>query len=126
MERDEQRARLYRTDDATILVLASNTPARMCKAAVEQLRREGLPVGLFQPVTLWPFPIDALRSLLDRVARIVVVEASDGQLEDETRFALSRVDGRGIEFHHVRHMGGILPEEREVVEKVREVAGVCQ
>ena len=126
MERDEQRAKLFRADDASILVVAANTPARTAKAAVERLRGDGIPVGLFQPVTLWPFPIDKLCSVLDRVNQVVVVEASDGQLEDELRLALSHKGAREIEFHHVRHMGGILPDEHEVVEKVRDVMGVCQ
>jgi 2-oxoisovalerate ferredoxin oxidoreductase alpha subunit len=126
MTRDEQRANLFMADDASILVIAANTPARTSKAAVEQLRREGIPVGLFQPVTLWPFPIDKLAPLLDHAKQIVVVEASDGQLEDEVRLALSHRDVHGIEFHHVRHMGGILPDQHEVVEKVRSVMGVRQ
>jgi pyruvate/2-oxoacid:ferredoxin oxidoreductase alpha subunit/ferredoxin len=126
MEREEQRASLFKTDDASILVVACNSPARMAKAAVEHLRQEGIAVGLFQPVTLWPFPIDKLRPLLDRATQVVVVEASDGQLEDELRLALSHAGAGGIEFHNVRHMGGILPEEHEVVEKVREVMGVRQ
>ncbi|MDH3626670.1 MAG: 4Fe-4S binding protein [Acidobacteriota bacterium] len=126
MQRDEQRANLFRTDDASILVVAANTPARTAKAAVEQLRGEGIPVGLFQPITLWPFPIDTLSPLLEHAKQVVVVEASDGQLEDELRLALSHNDTHGIEFHHVRHMGGILPEGHEVVETVRNVMGVCQ
>jgi pyruvate/2-oxoacid:ferredoxin oxidoreductase alpha subunit/NAD-dependent dihydropyrimidine dehydrogenase PreA subunit len=124
MQREEQRASLFKADDATVLVVACNSPARMAKAAVERLRREGNRVGLFQPVTLWPFPIDNLRPLLDRVTQVVVVEASDGQLEDELRLALSHEGKGGIEFHNVRHMGGILPEEHEVVDKVHEIMGV--
>ncbi len=126
MQRDEQRANLFQADDASILIVAANTPARTAKAAVEQLRREGTPAGLFQPVTLWPFPIDKLSPLLGRVKKVVVVEASDGQLEDEMRLALSHDGTHGIEFHHVRHMGGVLPEQHEVVEKVRDVMEVHQ
>lgn len=126
MQRDEQRARQFRTDDAEILIVACNTPARTAKAAVESLRRDGLRVGLFQPISVWPFPIDALRPILERAPRVVVVEASDGQLEDELRLALSHVGVSGIDFHHVRHMGGILPDEHEVSEKVRDVMGVCR
>jgi len=126
MARDEQRANLFKTDDATTLIVACNTPARTAKAAVDRLRHEGVSVGLFQPVSLWPFPIDKLKPLLDRVSQVVVVEASAGQLEDELRLALSHADVHGIQFHHVRHMGGILPEEWEVVDKVRDVVGICQ
>jgi len=124
--RDEQRAKLFRADDAEVLIVACNTPARTAKAAVERLRGEGLPVGLFQPITLWPFPIDGLLPLLERVQRIVVVEASDGQLEDELRLALSHAGAGPVQLDHVRHMGGILPEEREVVEKIHAVMEACQ
>jgi len=127
MTKNEQRANLYETDDASVLIVACNTPARMAKAAVASLRREGLPVGLFQPVTLWPFPIDAFVPLLDHVDRIIVVEASAGQLEDELRLALSKADvTKRIEIDHVRRMGGNLPEEKVVVEKVYEVLEVVK
>jgi pyruvate/2-oxoacid:ferredoxin oxidoreductase alpha subunit/NAD-dependent dihydropyrimidine dehydrogenase PreA subunit len=144
----EQRASLFRADDAEILLVACNTPARMAKGAVERLRQEGVKAGLFMPVTLWPFPIDALGALLGRVKQILVVEASDGQLEDEMRLALShasdgdagalagdaltpgellceavRASGNGARprapIHNLRHMGGVLPQESEIVQKVR-------
>ena len=124
--RNEQRANLFQTDDATTLIVACNTPARTAKAAVEKLRREDVSVGLFQPVSLWPFPIDRLKPLLETAKRIVMVEASDGQLEDELRLALHHAGIHDVEFHHVRHMGGILPDEHEVTEKVRDVMGVYQ
>lgn len=126
MEKHEQRAQTYKADDASILVMAVNTPARMAKAAVEQLRRDGVPAGLFQPVTLWPFPIDALRPLLAHAQRIVVVEASRGQLEDELRLALSHADVSGIEIDHVRRMGGNLPQAGDIVGKVQQIAEVVR
>ncbi len=115
---NEQRSAGYRTDDASILVVACNTPARMAKGAVEKLRGQGIPVGLFQPVTLWPFPIDALKPMLDRVTDLVVVEASAGQLEDEVRLALSKADAPSVRLHGVRRMGGMLPQEGAIVEAV--------
>ncbi|HBL26589.1 MAG TPA: pyruvate ferredoxin oxidoreductase, partial [Acidobacteria bacterium] len=48
------------------------------KGAVEALRREGGKVGLFRPITLWPFPIDLLKPYLGHIDRFVVVEASQG------------------------------------------------
>jgi pyruvate/2-oxoacid:ferredoxin oxidoreductase alpha subunit/NAD-dependent dihydropyrimidine dehydrogenase PreA subunit len=126
MIRDEQRANLFQADDATTLIVACNTPARTAKAAVEKLRRDDVRVGLFQPVSIWPFPIDKLKPLLDRAKRIVMVEASDGQLEDELRLALQYAGVHDVEIHHVRHMGGILPGEQEITGKVRDVMGVCR
>jgi len=122
MTKAEQRADLYRCQDADVLLVACNTPARMAKGAVRALRDEGIAAGLFRPQTLWPFPIKLLRPLLDGVRQIVVVEASDGQLEDELRLALSHAGaGGGIEIRHVRRMGGVLPSQREIVAGVRAV-----
>jgi pyruvate/2-oxoacid:ferredoxin oxidoreductase alpha subunit len=120
----EQRANLFRADDARILVVACNTPARMAKGAVETLRREGFAVGLFHPVTLWPFPIRQLDVLLQRVTDLVIVEASAGQLEDEVRLALSRSSARMPRLHSVRRMGGVLPQVREIADAVRRLPEV--
>jgi pyruvate/2-oxoacid:ferredoxin oxidoreductase alpha subunit len=124
MARDEQRASLFRADDASILVVACNTPARMAKGAVDRLRREGVRAGLFVPTTLWPFPIDHLRPLLPHVTDILVVEASAGQLEDELRLALSHAGAPAVPIHHLRRMGGVLPEEGAIVEAVRRLQEV--
>src|SRR4030095_12736493 len=61
---DEQRADLYCCDDADVLLVAGNTPARMAKGAVETLRARGIRAGLFRPQTLWPFPIRTLQQVL--------------------------------------------------------------
>ncbi len=125
MAAEEQRADLYRCDDADILLLACNTPAQLAKGATRQLRDEGLKVGLFRPITLWPFPIDSLGTLLDRVKHLVVVEASSGQLEDELRLALSHADVQlPRPLSHVRRMGGVLPSQAEIVEHVMDLEGV--
>ncbi len=117
----EQRAKRHGDPGAKILVMACNTPARMAKGAVETLRREGLPLALFQPVTLWPFPIDALRDEWDHLSDLLVVEASNGQLEDELRLALHHADLSGVRLHSLRHMGGVLPTEVEIIEKIRSI-----
>jgi len=119
MTEAEQRADRFRTDDAEVLLVAANTPAQTAKGAVEVLRRHGVKAGLFRPVTLWPFPIRELLTLLPQVRRLVVVEASAGQLEDELRLALSHAgvtDPPGIS--HVRRMGGILPQVDEIATAV--------
>jgi pyruvate/2-oxoacid:ferredoxin oxidoreductase alpha subunit len=125
MAASEQRADLYCCDDAEVLLVACNTPARMAKGAVRSLRDRGIRAGLFRPLTLWPFPIRQLTPLLRRARRLVVVEASDRQLEDELRLALSRA---GLRDHPtiegVRHYGGVLPLQAEIVESVREGVAV--
>ncbi len=114
----EQRADLYRCDDADVLIVACNTPARMAKGAVEVARAEGLKVGLFRPITLWPFPIRALADLLPQTKRLVIVEAGPGQLEDEVRLALSHAGFNPPRIEHVRRHGGVLPSQREILNQL--------
>jgi pyruvate/2-oxoacid:ferredoxin oxidoreductase alpha subunit/NAD-dependent dihydropyrimidine dehydrogenase PreA subunit len=114
----EQRADLFRCEDADVLVVACNTPARMAKGAVETLRQKGVRAGLFRPLTLWPFPVKPLLPLLQGAGRIVVVEASSGQLEDELRLALSKAGREGPRIESVRRRGGVLPQQAEIVERV--------
>jgi pyruvate/2-oxoacid:ferredoxin oxidoreductase alpha subunit/NAD-dependent dihydropyrimidine dehydrogenase PreA subunit len=115
----EQRADLFHCEDAEILLVACTTPSRMAKGAVETLRGRGVRAGLFRPLTLWPFPIRLLEPLLDSVRRIVVIEASDGQLENELRLALSHAGFTApVPIESVRRYGGVLPSPDEVVEKV--------
>ncbi len=119
MRADEQRADLFHCSDAETIIIACNTPSQMAKGAVQALRNQGVRAGLFRPITLWPFPINALLPLLDNARRLIVVEASPGQLEDELRLAMSYAgvaDPPPID--HVRHYGGVLPQQKEIVERV--------
>jgi pyruvate/2-oxoacid:ferredoxin oxidoreductase alpha subunit/NAD-dependent dihydropyrimidine dehydrogenase PreA subunit len=118
MAANEQRADLFRCEDAEVLVVACNTPARMAKGAVEAVRERGVKAGLFRPLTLWPFPIDALAPLLPKAKRIVMVEASHGQLEDELRLATSRAGLPLPPVDSVQRYGGILPQQHEILERL--------
>ena len=113
--RAEARADCFMCDDAEVVLMACNTPARMAKGAVQDLRQMGVKAGLFRPQTLWPFPVDALLPLLTRAERIVMVEASPGQLEDELRLALSHAGVAPPPIGAVRRMGGHLPQPHEII-----------
>ena len=119
MRANEQRADMFHCADAEVVVIACNTPSQMAKGAVQVLRNQGVKAGLFRPITLWPFPVDSLVPLLKHTRRLIVVEASPGQLEDEMRLALSHADvGQPPPIDHVRHYGGILPQQKEIVDRV--------
>jgi len=119
IQAEEQRVDRYHCEDAEIVLVACNTPSRMAKGAVSELRARGVKAGLFRPLTLWPFPIDALRPLLATAKRLLVVEASSGQLEDEMRLAISHSGVAHVPpIEHVRTMGGLLPQQPEIVERV--------
>jgi pyruvate/2-oxoacid:ferredoxin oxidoreductase alpha subunit/NAD-dependent dihydropyrimidine dehydrogenase PreA subunit len=117
---NEARCETFLTDDAEVLLIAANTPARASKGAVQDLRNQGIKAGLFRPITVWPFPIKQLLKEVAHVKRIVMVEASNGQLEDEVRLALSNAGCKDLpEISHVRHFGGVLPQQTEVVAHVK-------
>jgi pyruvate/2-oxoacid:ferredoxin oxidoreductase alpha subunit/NAD-dependent dihydropyrimidine dehydrogenase PreA subunit len=121
MARVEPRADLFRCEDAEVVLLACNTPARMAKGAAQSLRDRGVKAGLFRPLTLWPFPVRDLEPLLERARALLVVEASDGQLEDELRLALSHAElNLRPPIRHVRRSGGVLPQPAEIVQAALE------
>ena len=68
------------TEDAEYLILAYGGTARTAKAAVKTLRAEGIKVGLFRPITLWPFPNERVNALSEQVKDIIVAELNYGQL----------------------------------------------
>ena len=105
-------------DDAQVVITAYGTPARIALTALELLREEGIRAGLFRPITLWPFPEQALAELSARenVRVILDVEmSSTGQMLDDVRLA---VEGRKpIRF--TGHAGGAIPSVEEIMDAAR-------
>ncbi|MGZ6268971.1 MAG: 3-methyl-2-oxobutanoate dehydrogenase subunit VorB [Candidatus Limnocylindrales bacterium] len=102
-------------EDAEYVIVAYGTAARVGRTAVARGRARGLKVGLFRPITLWPFPERELGRLSARVRGILVVELSAGQMVEDVRLA---VEGRCPVAFHGR-MGGMVPTPDEVVEALR-------
>ena len=108
------RAELWQSDDAEVILIGYGITARVLKATVEQLRARKLPVGLFRPISLFPFPAPALLQLTSQARLFVVVEMSTGQLlEDIERLVAGRTP---IEFF--ARVGGNVPSAEEVVDFV--------
>lgn len=107
----------YMTEDAEVLIVSYGSTARGCKNAVNTLREQGVKVGLFRPITLWPFPVQRLAELSKQVSKILVAEMNLGQMVLEVeRIAKSDAEV----FHFGRANGEVLVPE-EIVSKVREV-----
>jgi 2-oxoglutarate ferredoxin oxidoreductase subunit alpha len=102
-------------DDAEIAIVAYGTAARVARTAIERAREAGLRIGLFRPITLWPFPSRALAATAGRLRAIVVVELSTGQLVEDVRLA---VEGRVPVLFHGR-TGGMVPTPADVLDAVR-------
>jgi 2-oxoglutarate ferredoxin oxidoreductase subunit alpha len=84
----ETRFEAEGTEDAELLVVAFGTLARFARFAVRELRRAGIRVGLFRPITLWPFPSEGLRRALSSARRVAVLEQNAGQMIDDVRLAV--------------------------------------
>lgn len=76
------------TDDAEVVVVAFGTPAKYVRAAVRQLRDHGARVGYVRPVTLFPFPADAVAAAAEGVRAVAVYENNQGQMIDDVRLAV--------------------------------------
>lgn len=97
--RAEAMAESLHCDGADLVVVAFGVAARLAHAAIEALRADGRSdVGLFRPVTLYPFPLDELRGLVRQGRRFVVFELNAGQMVEDVRLALLAL---GAEVHHV-------------------------
>lgn len=83
-------------DDADVVVVAIGISARAAVRAVEQCRARGLRVGLFRPITLWPFPENALREATTNARTVLVPELNAGQLSLEVERILGRDRVAGI------------------------------
>ena len=117
IERHEVRWAGDRLDDAELVIVAYGTAARVATTAMTRARAAGLRVGLFRPISLWPFPSAALRDLAPRLRAILVVEMSAGQMVEDVRLA---VEGRTAVHFHGR-MGGVVPMPGEIVRAVESV-----
>jgi len=114
---NEQRHEEYMTDDADLLMVAYGTAARIVKTAIAKARRQGLKAGLFRPITVNPYPYDALRKAADRAKRVLVVELSAGQMLEDVRLAV--MDRRPI--HFFGKMGGVVPMPEDIVDAMNRV-----
>ncbi|UCC69865.1 MAG: 3-methyl-2-oxobutanoate dehydrogenase subunit VorB [Armatimonadota bacterium] len=103
---------------AKIALVGYGTTARISVAAVEQGRAAGLPVGLFRPISLFPFPSGQIADLAEQVEAILVVELSLGQLAEDVRLA---VEGR-CPVHLYGRTGGIVPTPAQVLGEIERLA----
>lgn len=83
--RAEARHEAYRTDDADVVLVSFGTTSVFVDSVVDELREDGVRVGSFRPITLWPFPGDALEQATRGCAHVLVYELNAGQLVDDVR-----------------------------------------
>jgi 2-oxoglutarate ferredoxin oxidoreductase subunit alpha len=95
------------------VLVAFGTVARICRSVVRVMRERGHKVGLFRPITLWPFPYEALRATREHARGYLVVEMNAGQMVEDVRLA---VEGRRPVAFCGRTGGAVMTVEEVVAE----------
>lgn len=105
------------TEDAEIVLVAYGSIARSAYEAIEELRKEGIKVGLFKPLTIWPFPEKALENLSKKVKKFIVAEMNYGQIFLE----VDRACKKNAQVEGLFKVNGDMITPAEIVNKVKEV-----
>ncbi|MBN3034140.1 MAG: 3-methyl-2-oxobutanoate dehydrogenase subunit VorB [Bacteroidales bacterium] len=110
LEKEEQRFEKFFCDDAEYAFMAFGTSSRICLKAIQLARAKGIRVGMLRPITLYPFPVDAVKEMAGKVRGILVVEMNAGQMIEDVRMI---VEGK-VKVEHYGRFGGIIPSPEEV------------
>jgi pyruvate/2-oxoacid:ferredoxin oxidoreductase alpha subunit len=120
MQRDELRWEEYRLEDAEFAVIGYGIVSRLLKSAVDLARAQGIKVGLFRPITLFPFPEKQIAKLAERVREFLVVELSTGQMVDDVRLAV--LGKRPVNLYY--RTGGNVPTTEELLGRIQKLMEV--
>ncbi|MBL0057300.1 MAG: 3-methyl-2-oxobutanoate dehydrogenase subunit VorB [Chitinophagaceae bacterium] len=108
---NEVRFEEINTADAEYLFVAYGLSARICQKAMDIAREKGIRIGLFRPITLYPYPYARLNELASQVRMMLSVELNSGQMVEDVRLA---VNGKvPVEFYG--KMGGMMPTPEDIV-----------
>lgn len=114
---NEVRYETWKCDDAEYMIVAFGSAARIAQKAIDMARSEGIRIGLFRPITLWPFPTNEIAAMGKGKKGILVVEINAGQMVQDVRLAV-----KGEEpVEQFGRLGGIVPEPNEIVDALRKM-----
>ena len=119
VEKNEVMYEEFMVDDADIVVVAFGIAARVSKNAIVEARNKGIKVGLIRPITLWPFPKEALLKASKTAKAFISVELNMGQMIEDVKLSINC--SRPVYF--VGRTGGMIPSPEEVLAKILEIGG---
>jgi len=117
IEAEEIRYEEKNCDNADIVLVAYGSAARVCQGAQQLAADLGITVGLFRPITLWPFPYKELERIAKNGKPVLVVEMSMGQMIEDVRLAVRD----RVPVSLLSHTGGVIPTEEEICGRVRQI-----
>ncbi len=104
-------------DDASLIIVAYGSAFRSAMTAMKMAREEGLKVGIFRPIALFPFPVKPLYDLSQKTKRFLVVELSFGQLIEDVRLSL----GTDAQVELANQFGGVPISADEILEAIEKI-----
>lgn len=111
---NEVRYAEYEMEGAEVVVVAYGTAGRIVQTAVKQARSEGIPVGLFRPISMFPFPYARLDQIAETARHILVVELSAGQMIEDVRLATNC----RLPISFFGKLGGLVPLPEDILEEI--------
>jgi 2-oxoglutarate ferredoxin oxidoreductase subunit alpha len=120
MQKNEPRFELYKVKPRNRILIASyGTMARICQTVIDELEAEGISVGLFRPITVYPFPEKALKKEANKknIKSILTVEMSMGQMVED----IERIVAEAKPVRFFGRTGGIVPTPDEVKEQIKDM-----
>lgn len=117
MKKEEVRLESHLIEDAELIIVAFGTAARVSKSAIRIARTAGMKVGLLRPITLFPFPEEALAKIAQAGKKFLTVEMNTGQMVEDVRLAV----GRQGEVFFYGHPPGSPPVPEEIWEEIKKV-----
>ena len=119
IEKEEVMFEEFMMDDAEVCVVAFGIAARVSKNAVVEARKQGIKAGLLRPITLWPFPTEAVKKAAEHCKAFVSVELSMGQMIEDIKLASECK--RPVVL--CNRAGGMIPSPEQVLASIKNVAG---
>ena len=113
---NEQQWEYYNCENAEFIITAFGTVARIAKSAINELKEQGINVGLVRPITVWPFPYDAVSKAVnaESVKAVLDVELNEGQMLQDVKLAVN--GAKPVDFYG--HCGSQMPTTDEIVTKI--------
>lgn len=116
IEKEEIRYEATDCENADIVLVAFGLIARICQKVAHLAKEKGIKVGVFRPITLFPFPYQQLSQSVKKAKGILTVEMNAGQMVEDVRLA---VNGKlPVEF--LGRQGGVIPSPDEILHKIEE------
>ncbi|MGX6592590.1 3-methyl-2-oxobutanoate dehydrogenase subunit VorB [Cetobacterium ceti] len=113
--KNEIKWETFNCENSEILLVAYGTTSNICKNAIELLKKEAIDVGLFRPISIWPFPKEQIYEIAKNKKFILTVEMSKGQMIEDVKLSINGI----TPVYFFGRTGGIIPTEEEIVQEIK-------